>query len=126
LRESAANRTVVIDLDKLRPELITGEPSGFFLGKRLAVGPIVGGIDCLELCDYIVDRELGEIHHLKIPWVSSEAVPASNTLSGNPFLFSDFLHPTLHKNSELHQAESSDSSRSIKTGGVALRSFSGA
>ena len=58
---------------------------------RFGVGPVDSGIDSLELGDYIVNRELGEINHLGSSRVSREAVPASNTLSGNPFLFSGHL-----------------------------------
>jgi len=64
LREAAADGSVVIDMDKLRMELITGEPAGFFLGKRFGVGAVDSGIDFLELCDHIINREPGEIYHL--------------------------------------------------------------
>jgi hypothetical protein len=120
LRESALNGTVIVDVNLLGTEMIMGEPTGFFPGKGLGVGPVDGGIDFLELYDYILNRELGEINHLKNSRVSREVLRPSKTLAGNPFLLSNFLHPTLPKNSELHQI----SSRWTKIGGVALRSFS--
>jgi hypothetical protein len=119
LRESAANRTVVIDVDRLRVKLITGEPAGLFLGKGLGMSPVDGGIDFLELCDYIVHRELGEINHLKNSRVSREAVRPSNTLSGNPFLFLHSLHSPFPI-----QAKASGGSLLTNAGGMALRSLS--
>jgi hypothetical protein len=81
LREAAADGSVVVDIDKLRMELIAGEPTGFFLGKRFGVGPVDSGIDFLEFCDYSVNRELGEIDHLGISRVSREDLQPSKTLS---------------------------------------------
>jgi len=134
LREAAANGSVVVDMDKLGTELIPGEPAGFFLGKRFEVGPVDSGIDFLEVCDYIVNRELVEIHHPGSSWVSREAVPPSKTLSGNPFLFSSQIRtqphqpiPTKTRSARLaaqSYANGSSSSRSIKTGDVAVRSCS--
>jgi len=58
---------------------------------RFGVGPVDSGIDFLELGDYIVNRELGEINHLGSSRVSREGKLPSKTLSRNPFLFSGHL-----------------------------------
>ncbi len=124
LRESATDGSVVVGRNKLRMELIPGEPAGFFLGKRLGVSPVDSGIDFLELCDYIVNRELGEINHLISSRVSREAVPPSNTLSGNPFLFSGHLRNQTHIHSLAFHGMAPLSSHSMKVGDAALRSCS--
>jgi hypothetical protein len=121
LSEAAANGSVVVDIWKLGMELIPREPAEFFLGKRFGVSPVDSGIDFLELCDYIVNRELGEINHQGISWVSREGIPPSNTLSGNPFLFS--CQDTSTDSLPVYSTVSS-SSRSMKVGDSALRSCS--
>ena len=120
-RESAADGAVIPDLDRLGTELITGEPSGFFLGKWFGVGPVDSGIDFLELGDYSVNREPGEIDHLKAPWVSREGLPPSKTLSRNPFLFSGHLCKQTHTHRLTFHPSSSCS---MKVGETALRSCS--
>ena len=124
LREAAADGAVVVDVDKSGMELIMGEPSGFFLRKRLLVGSNNSGIDFRELGDYSVNRELGEIDHLISSRVSREDLPTSKKLSGNPFLLSNSLYPTFPQNGNLIQTKASGSSESMKAGGVELRSFS--
>ena len=47
LREAAADGAIVVDMDKLGTELITGEPAGFFFGERIGVVPVDSGIDFL-------------------------------------------------------------------------------
>jgi hypothetical protein len=124
LREAAADGAIVVDMDKLGTELVTGEPAGFFLGKRFGVGAVDSGIDFLEVCDYIVNRELGEINHLGSSRVSREGLPPSNTLPGNPFLFSGQFHQQAHRKLFSARKGSSGSSRSMKIGDAAVRSWS--
>jgi len=115
LRESAADGAVVVDVDKSGMELITGEPAGFFLGKRFGVGPVDSGIDFLELGDYSVNRELGEIDHLKAPWVSREGLRPSKTLSGNPFYFPAIFENNLISLSLQRPALPGSQPRAMKT-----------
>lgn len=122
VRESAADGTVVVDMDPLRMELIMGEPAGFFLGKRFGVCEVNRGIDFLELCDYIVNRELGEINHLISSRVSRETVLPSNRLSRNPFLFSGQFRQQPHWQVFLSHRDDSSSSGSMKAGSCASRS----
>jgi hypothetical protein len=88
------------------------------------VSPIDSGIDFYEVCEYIVNRELGEINHLGSSRVSREAVPPSNTLSGNPFLFSGHLRKQTHIHSLTFHSMTPSSSRSMKVGDAALWSCS--
>lgn len=124
LRESAADGAVVVDVDKLGMELITGEPSGFFLGKRFGVGPVDSGIDFLELGAYSVNREPGEIDHLGSSRVSGEGLRPSKTLSRTPFLFSGQLHKQTHTHSLTFHRIASSSWCSMKAGDTAVRSCS--
>ena len=124
LREAAADGAIVVDMDKLGMELVTGEPAGFFLGKRFGVGAVDSGIDFLELCDYIVNREPGEINHLRAPGVFREDLPLSKTLSGNPFLFFGHLRKQTHIHSLTFHSKAPSSSRSMKVGDTALWSCS--
>jgi hypothetical protein len=88
------------------------------------VGPVDGGIGFLELCDYIGNRELGEINHLRAPGVSRENLRASKTLSGNPFLFFGHLRKQTHIHSLTFHSMAPSSSRSMKVGDTAVRSCS--
>jgi hypothetical protein len=111
-------------MDEVFFEAVMGEPAGLFLGEGFAVKAVDDGIDFAELSDNIADRELGESAHLGTPWVSREELRSSKTLSGSPFLFSNFLHPTLPISRPLSHSSVSASSRSMKVGGVELRSRS--
>jgi len=44
LRQASLDRSVVVDTDKLAAEPVVRKPAGFFHGKRLAVGPVGGGL----------------------------------------------------------------------------------
>jgi hypothetical protein len=88
------------------------------------VGPVDGGIDFLERCDYIVNREPGEIHHLISSRVSREALPPSNTLAGNPFLFSGHPRKQTHFHSLTFHGMARSSAHSMKVGDAAVRSCS--
>ena len=124
LRESAADGAVVVDVEKLGMELITGEPAGFFLGKWFGVGPVDSGVDFLELGDHSVNRELGEINHLGSSRVSGESLPPSKMLSRNPFLFSGHLRKRTHTHSFTFHNIAPSSSCSMKVGDTAVRSCS--
>jgi len=125
LREAAKDGAIVVDMDKLGMELVTGEPAGFFLGKWFGVSPVDSGIDFLEVCDYIINREPGEINHLEAPRASGEIVPPSKMISGSLFLFpcQDF-HPAASTDSFSIYSTVSCSSRSMKIGDAAVRSCS--
>jgi hypothetical protein len=98
---------------------------GFFLGKRIGVGSVDGGIDFLELCDYIVHREPGEINHLKAPRAFGEIVRPSKMISGSLFLFScQNLHSAPSTDSFFIYSTVFSSSRSMKIGDAAVRSCS--
>jgi hypothetical protein len=88
------------------------------------VGPVDSGVDFLELGDYIVNRELGEINHLVSPRVSREGQLASKTLSRNPFLFSGHLRKQTHTHSLTFHSRAPSSSCSMKVGDTAVRSCS--
>jgi hypothetical protein len=89
------------------------------------VSPIDSGIDFLEVCDYIGNREPGEINHLKAPRASGEIEPASKMISGSLFLFPcQDLHSTTSTDSFSIYSAASSSSRSMKVGAAALRSCS--
>ena len=125
LREAAADGAIVVDMDKLGMELIAGEPAGFLLGKRFGVSPVDSGIDFLEVCDYIVNRELGEINHLKAPRAFGETLRLSKILSGSLFLFPcQVLHSAPATDSFSICSAASSSSRSMKIGDSAVRSCS--
>lgn len=124
LREAAADGSVVVDMDILRPESVVRKPAGFFFGKQFATRPVDGGIDFLELGDDIGDRELGESAHLASSRVSREGLRPSKILSGNPFLFVKVPHSKSSKDSRFTHRNVSASSRSMNVGGAALRSRS--
>ena len=123
LGDTAADGSVVIDMDKLFTKFIMGKPTSLFLGKRFFMAAVDEGIDSPELSDNITNRELGEFTHLKAPRVSREKLPPSKILPGNPFLFLP-LHPALPKNNHPFQTKAFVSSLSTNTGGSALQSFS--
>jgi len=125
LREAAADGAIAVDIGKLGMELTTGEPAGFFLGKRFGVGAVDSGIDFFELCAYIGNRELGEINHLKAPWAFGETLPLSKMLSGSLFLFPcQVLHSAPSTDSFSICSAGSSSSRSMKIGDAAVWSCS--